>query len=280
MARVSRNRRRNYTDSARQQVVAAQRPPETLNKTILDLLPVFEVTEKHQLRQLQSQSPREAIFRDCFVDNGSEYSLQIMPNAYRGESSTPNHPVLSEARMVHPAGYSLDSHALSQRSLSIESICQNSDDGENDYLKYRGHIPGLIPGQGSSSRGASSCAQWQCGGILKKASSSASPPFVLDTPSPVAIRYYRSTPSQNATTPSATRFPSAGVHWDDMALGYGRGSDHANAGAVVYQERGSRSLDLSPDRASVVPWNHSQGKSKSPAWNAYCSQPEIARRHS
>ncbi|KAJ1907194.1 hypothetical protein LPJ81_000910 [Coemansia sp. IMI 209127] len=278
MARVSRNRRRNYTDNARNHVVAAQRPPETLNKTILDLLPVFEVTEKHRLRQLRSQSPREAMFRECFVDNGSEYSLQIMPSACHGESSTPIPPGLAKTQIIQSGGYGLDSHAISQRSLSIEGSHRYSD----DYMHYCNRIPGTIPEEGCSSQGASNCAEWQYGGILKNTSPSAAPHFALDTPSPVAIRYYRSTPSQDATPSCPTRCPSAGVHWDDMALGYSHGGGgYPNKGTVFYQERGSRSLDLSsPERASMVPSNHLQRKSKSPAWNACRSQPEIARKHS
>ncbi|KAJ2217079.1 hypothetical protein EV179_000846 [Coemansia sp. RSA 487] len=286
MARVSRNRRRNYTSGGRQHVVSAQRPPETLNKTILDLLPVFEVTEKRRLRQLQSRSPRASVFREGFVDNGSEYSLQIMPSACRGESSTPNPAMSAKTQLIQHGGYGLYSHARSQRSVSVGSSRRYSE----EYMHYCNHIPGMVPEEGCSRQGAAGYAQWQDSGFVKNnnrrtpishplSSSSATPPFAPATPSPVAIRYYRSTPSQDATPSSPTRCPSSGVHWDDMALGYSRG-DYANTGTVVYQERGSRSLDLSPDHGFVAPSDSLQRKLKSPAWNAYRSQPEIVRKHS
>ncbi|KAJ1923252.1 hypothetical protein EC988_010434, partial [Linderina pennispora] len=54
--------------------MTAVRPPETLNKSILDILPVFEVTEKLTLRRIYMRSPRFA-FDECFDDECSdEYS--------------------------------------------------------------------------------------------------------------------------------------------------------------------------------------------------------------
>ncbi|KAJ2648712.1 hypothetical protein GGH99_007848, partial [Coemansia sp. RSA 1285] len=284
MARVSRNRRRNYSENVTQHIISAQRQPETLNKTILDLLPVFEVTEKHRLRQLQLRSPRPAALRDCFIDNGSEHSLQIMPSIYRRESSAPDPIDPVDFPTIKSGGYRLDSRVNTRRSLSMCSGQQISE-GE---MHCSNHMPEMSPTAGSNSHPMDGCVQPQTSGSSKKPdhctplsqqSSSATPPFALDTPPPAAIRYYRSIPSQDATPSGPTRCPSAGVNWDDAMLGYGR-DNYINTGTVVYQERGSRSLDLSPDYESAALPDHHQNKPLASAWNPCCSQPEIARKHS
>lgn len=66
MARVSHTRR-NHEQIRQQLVTRAQRQPDTLNKTILDMLPVFEITEKYKLRRLQTATigPRISKQMEC-----------------------------------------------------------------------------------------------------------------------------------------------------------------------------------------------------------------------
>ncbi|KAI9506667.1 hypothetical protein BX070DRAFT_218302 [Coemansia spiralis] len=279
MARVSRNRRRHHSESITQQVVTTHRTPETLNKTILDLLPVFEVTDKHRLRQLQTCSPRDIALRECFADGSSEYSMQYMPNVCRGESSTPNYPTPVKSR-GQSAGYGLDSRANSPRSLSIHDSRQcREEEG-----RCQGRLPGEFPEMQCSAQGGVEPSEWPNKTDSKRPerrnqhrSASPTTPFSIDMPPAAAIRYYRSIPSQDATSSGPTRCPSAGVHWDDMMLG--NNNAYMNTGTVVFRERGSRSLDLSPDRQTAVPLDHSLRSAQPPAWDSSHSQPEITHKH-
>ncbi|KAJ2846570.1 hypothetical protein IWW36_004288, partial [Coemansia brasiliensis] len=112
MTRVSRGRRRQRGEHIEHHIAAASAPPTTLNKTILDMLPVFEVTPKRQLRQLQISSPQA--LNECFGDGTSTYSSP--PVAFRDIAGC--YESTSYAAKV-PGGYNLESGKA--------SICSAAD---------------------------------------------------------------------------------------------------------------------------------------------------------
>ncbi|KAJ2322880.1 hypothetical protein GGH92_011034, partial [Coemansia sp. RSA 2673] len=126
MTRVSRSRRNRYQEQVHQQIASAQRHPETLNKTILDLLPVFEVTEMRQLRQIRAATPCAAL-ASCFGGESASSGAQRMSGACVAESSTPMFPL----RKLEAANdqYDLESDTDSQDSVPLA------------YLRYSSNWP-------------------------------------------------------------------------------------------------------------------------------------------
>ncbi|KAJ2797880.1 hypothetical protein H4S07_005833, partial [Coemansia furcata] len=116
MTRVSRSRRNRYQEQSRQQIVASQRHPETLNKTILDLLPVFEVTAKRELRLIHACTPR-AEFTNRHTGDTVGCSTQSTPMARSAECSTP--ATIQSMTASLDGGYAIESEKSSQDSIPL-----------------------------------------------------------------------------------------------------------------------------------------------------------------
>ncbi|KAJ2021605.1 hypothetical protein IWW57_004866 [Coemansia sp. S610] len=278
MTRVSRSRRNRYQEQARQQIVAAQQHPETLNKTILDLLPVFEVTAKRELRLIRSCTPR-AGFSNCFTDDAIGCSTQPVPVASSTECSTPT-PIQSMTASLD-GGYAIESEKSSQDSIPLA------------YLRFSARQPGrdrpLEPAAGALCKATTDdieMAAWENNCTSNKhfkrpaGRSVRMSPCSIGTPAPVAIRYYRPNTSQATTPQFSSRHSTAGYNWEGSTPGRNPEA-RMDFGAVVYRERSSQSLDL--DHAAGLgglgdATEHAQkcAATRAPHW----SQPDIAHRRS
>ncbi|KAJ2616411.1 hypothetical protein H4S08_000802 [Coemansia sp. RSA 1365] len=268
MTRVSRSRRRQHNEEARHHIIAANAPPQTLNKTILDLLPVFEVTERRQLRKLHTLTPTPgAAFSECFAETHLGCSSTFARNNTDACESTVQ---WMTPRKIHApmGGYGLDSGKSSLYSVSTgnhihdvggEPICGNSYKSDTSML--------------TSNHGAVELAE------TKKREQSPLPratdgaPFAVEAPAPAAFRLHGRSATRSATPPTSGRRSAARGNWDSLTPGYDTCAVDINIGGIFYCERSSRSLDLGSERefsASTTATQHPCA-----AWMAYQSQPEI-----
>ncbi|KAJ1809029.1 hypothetical protein LPJ56_006030, partial [Coemansia sp. RSA 2599] len=283
MARVSRNRNRHQDERIRQQIVAAQRPPETLNKTILDLLPVYEVTEKRQLRLLHSSQSPDLPLNECFLDNCGEYGSTHRPGELACNSEGSMVKMRTNDMDALVGGYDLESvssipyEACSTNCAATESALDSGADrvgcnkaGDVELMEWQpdrrfAEMPGDWPGMQRKRRSPSS----------------------IEPPMPVAaassrfpLSRFKRTSASQSISPSAsasTRHSSAGyLHDEALSAGSSR-KVLINAGAALYHERSSRSrsLDLSPGRE--ISFESSGAREPEPAWLVHSSQPAIAR---
>ncbi|KAJ1835503.1 hypothetical protein LPJ63_001055 [Coemansia sp. RSA 2711] len=144
--------------------------PTTLNKTILDLLPVFEVTAKRQLRQLQAGTPR--VLNECFSDSISAQSVVM------GCEGSNSHKLAAPT-----AGYGLDSGKA--------SLCSDSGAGHS-YVSDTSVLTGNC--------GAVELPTWR---RLKRTPSPCRMARAIETPPPAILRYYG-----DSATPPLARMPS------------------------------------------------------------------------
>ncbi|KAI9474665.1 hypothetical protein BX667DRAFT_387836 [Coemansia mojavensis] len=241
MTRVSRGRRRQRGDHIEHHIAAASAPPATLNKTILDMLPVFEVTPKRQLRQLQISSPQA--LNDCFGDETSTYSSP--PVAFR---ALPGSCETTSYAAKNAGGYDLDSGKA--------SLCSAADGaGGQSY----GSETSIL----ASNQGATELQVW-CS--TKK----RIPSHDINLPAPAAFRFYAN--SSRSATPASARHLVVGERWyttPDTSRG---STADANAGTVMYRARSTQSLDMTPERDTP--------ERPAAAWVGGYSQPEIARHAS
>ncbi|KAJ1864413.1 hypothetical protein LPJ78_003367 [Coemansia sp. RSA 989] len=241
MTRVSRGRRRQRGDHIEHHIAAASAPPATLNKTILDMLPVFEVTPKRQLRQLQISSPQA--LNDCFGDETSTYSSP--PVAFR---ALPGSCETTSYAAKNAGGYDLDSGKA--------SLCSAADGaGGQSY----GSETSIL----ASNQGATELQVW-CS--TKK----RIPSHDINLPAPAAFRFYAN--SSRSATPASARHLVVGERWyttPDTSRG---STADANAGTVMYRARSTQSLDMTPERDTP--------ERPAAAWAGGYSQPEIARHAS
>ncbi|KAJ2448728.1 hypothetical protein EV183_005288 [Coemansia sp. RSA 2336] len=241
MTRVSRGRRRQRGEHIEHHIAAGSAPPVALNKTILDMLPVFEVTPKRQLRQLQTCSPQA--LNECFGDETSTYSSP--PVAFRAISG---HCETTPYAAKVPGGYNLDSGKA--------SLCSAADGtGGQSY----GSESSIL----ASNQGGTELQVW-CS--TKKRTSSHG----IDPPAPAAFRFYAN--SSRSATPASARHLAMEEHWyttPDTSRG---STADANAGTVMYRARSTQSLDVTPERDTP--------ERPAVAWTAGYSQPEISRHAS
>ncbi|KAJ2160208.1 hypothetical protein GGF46_002417 [Coemansia sp. RSA 552] len=270
MARVSRVRRRQHSEHVRQEIVSASAPPRTLNKTILDLLPVFEVTEKRQLRQLQAHSPG-TVLAECFADDTQSAAPPSAAGVECGEGSTPR--AIPQKAAVPTGGYGLDSGKSSLCSEPGPAVHAGASGGQS----YGSHTSVL-----SSNQGAMELSRWQEASWPKKrgppsqsSRSLRAVPFAVETPPPAACRYYGRSATHSATPPASMWHSSSGTRWGTpMASEWGQDMC-VNVGAVVYRSQSTQSLSLTPERDGLG--SPGQIRPPYPAWLAHQPQPEITR---
>ncbi|KAJ2783673.1 hypothetical protein H4R18_001583 [Coemansia javaensis] len=240
MARVSRGRRRQH-ESIQQQIAAASAPPQTLSKTILDMLPVFEVTEKRQLQQIQMQTPRIAL-SGCF-DGRSSADEAVGGGALDTAACGCSTSRIGLGYIGAPmGGYGLDSGKSSLRldaAMIDESAADSSQSCDSDDEVLAGNQGAvelsIFPGaRGAGKRGPTPPLGSERAGRL-----------AADSTPPVALRYYGRDASRSATPAASGRHSTRLARWDD-----GTPDVYVRAGVIAYRGRSTQSLDLSPDRAS------------------------------
>ncbi|KAJ2061913.1 hypothetical protein GGI17_002790 [Coemansia sp. S146] len=278
MTRVSRSRRNRYQEQARLQIVAAQRHPETLNKTILDLLPVFEVTAKRELRQIHACTPR-AGFANCFTDGAVGSSAQPVPMASSAECSTPT-PIQSMTASLD-GGYAIESEKSSQDSIPLAylrySMRQSAIDRSLESVT--GVLCNTTVDDIELTAWENNCTSKKCNRRSVGRPTRISPSSI-DTPAPVAIRYYRPSTSQAVTPQFPSRHSTAGYNWEESTPG-GNPEAYMNIGPVMYRERSSQSLDIDyavahRDLGDATEHAQKYAATRAPHW----SQPDIAHRRS
>ncbi|KAJ2634229.1 hypothetical protein GGF40_004330 [Coemansia sp. RSA 1286] len=284
MARVSRNRSRQQNERVRQQIVAAQRQPETLNKTILDLLPVYEVTEKRQLRLLHtSPSPRLAM-DECFLDNCRECASSRRSNELACNSEGSMVKMRADDIDALAGGYDLESvSSVPYLTCSADGMLAENATGSKigrPECNEAGDVELMewLPDRGC----ANMPGNWSGIQCKRRSPSSIEPPLPVAAMSsrfPVS-RFSRATGSYSVS-PSAsasTRHSSAGYLHNEQQLVSSNHGVFINTGSVLYHDRSSRSrsLDLSSGR-EVSTESRSTTRDPEPAWLAYSSQPAIAR---
>ncbi|KAJ2356195.1 hypothetical protein IWW50_001018 [Coemansia erecta] len=241
MTRVSRGRMRQHDARMRHQL-AGNVPPPTLNKTILDVLPVFEVTAKRQLRQLHTGSPQA--LGECFNDGTSTCSLP--PGECVGSTSQ-----MPRKMYISACGYGLDS---GNASLCSEAMAGKSYGSDASVLTGNMDAVELAAWPGDNKPMPPPPA------MFRRHGSSATPESAytdLDT---------RATPDRAYANINMRVTPDRA--YDDLDTRY------ADVGAVTFRARSTRSLDLTPEHESVK-----AGRRASEVFVAQ-SQPEIGRRAS
>ncbi|KAJ1729426.1 hypothetical protein LPJ61_003527 [Coemansia biformis] len=276
MTRVSRGRRRQQ-EGMRQHIVAASAAPQTLSKTILDTLPVFEVTDKHQLRPIQAQSPRVAL-NECFAERYADYGT---PSAAAAVAAS--HACEGSASRTEPAkgavqvfgGYDLDSGNSSLCSVPTRDSRCLGDDSANGHF-YRGPASIVL----ASNQGAVELSRYPAVSGAKKGDLSPPPGAssigrltACSTP-PVALRYYGHDAFRSATPPASARHSAGEACWGDDTPGCSP-CMYLNAGAIAYREGSTQSLGRSPDRGSPMGAAHVQWPCE--ARLVHRSHPEISQ---
>ncbi|KAJ1806092.1 hypothetical protein LPJ77_003830 [Coemansia sp. RSA 2523] len=214
MTRVSRGRRQQHAMRIEQHIGSSV-PPPTLNKTILDVLPVFEVTSKRQLRQLHASEPQT--LGKCFGDSCSTYSLP--PNVCEGSTSHTPHKIAAPM-----SGYRLDSGKA--------SVCSDAH-GTRSYESNTSVLTGNLD---AVELGA-------CHGIKRP----MSPPAVFRRHGSSA------TPesSYNDYTDLDTR-PALDRAYANINVSATPDRTFADMGGVMFRARSTRSLDLTPDYETAM----------------------------
>ncbi|KAJ2641246.1 hypothetical protein GGF44_002208 [Coemansia sp. RSA 1694] len=277
MTRVSRSRRIRYQEQVRQHIAAAQQHPVTLNKAILDLLPVFEVTANRELRQIHACTPRVG-FANCFNDESPSCSTRPVPTAFTAESSTPA-PTQSKTASLD-GGYGIESEKSSQDSIPLA------------YLRYSARQPAIDRSPESATGALCGAAEvieltaWENNCASKKSNkrSAGRPmrisPCSIDAPAPAAIRYYRPSTSQAATPQYPSRHSTAGYNWEESTPGISPALC-MDIGAVMYREQSSQSLDLDlPAMPRGLGKAEGFAQKYADARVPHQSQPDIAHRRS
>ncbi|KAJ2798476.1 hypothetical protein H4R20_004805 [Coemansia guatemalensis] len=268
MTRVSRGRRRQHNEEARHHIIAANAPPQTLNKTILDLLPVFEVTERRQLRQIHTLSPTPgAALSERFAETGLGCSSAFTAGDTNACEGTAQWMV---PRKIHApmGGYGLDSGKSSLCSVLNECHLDVSGGSAS------GHSYGSNASVLTSNHGAVELTE------AKKRSQSPLPrsargvPFAVEAPAPAAFRRHGRSATRSATPPTSGQRSASRGRWDSLTPDYGVCAADMNIGSIFYRERSSRSLDLASEREL----SEGTATTQQPcaAWMGYQSQPEIA----
>ncbi|KAJ2659470.1 hypothetical protein IW148_004203 [Coemansia sp. RSA 1199] len=214
MTRVSRGRRQQHSMRVEHQI-ASSVPPPTLNKTILDVLPVFEVTSKRQLRQLHASEPQT--LGKCFGDSCSTYSLP--PGVCEGSTSHTPHKIA-----VPMGGYRMDSG-----KASMCSDAHGTRSYESDASVLTGNLDAMELGA--------------CHGIKRP----MSPPAVFRRHGSSA------TPesSYNDYTDLDTR-PALDRAYANINASATPDRTFADMGGVMFRARSTRSLDLTPDYETAM----------------------------
>ncbi|KAJ2746389.1 hypothetical protein GGI20_001385 [Coemansia sp. BCRC 34301] len=277
MTRVSRSRRNRYQEQARQHIIAAQRHPETLNKTILDLLPVFEVTTKRELRRIHACTPR-AGFANCFNADSPGCSARPGPLVYSAEPST-SVAIQSKTASLD-GGYGIESEKSSQDSIPLA------------YLRYSAHqlaidrSPELAAEALRNTADDIELTAWEYNCASKKNSRRSTArsirvsPCSIDAPAPAAIRYYRPSTSQAVTPQYPSRHSTAGYNWEGSTPGIDP-TLCMDIGAVMYRGRSSQSLGLDPPAVSRGPGKADECiQTYADTRVPHQSQPDIAHRRS
>ncbi|KAJ2710116.1 hypothetical protein H4R19_003906 [Coemansia spiralis] len=239
MTRVSRGRRRQQ-DGMRHHIVAASSSPQTLSKTILDTLPVFEITDKYQLRLIRAQSPQVAL-NECFSGSYSDHEEPAMDAAARDAPS----PCAKPGQCVVPAcaagigscGYALDSGNSSLCADDTSSYC-DSDDIVLASNQGAVELAGYPEVPSAKRREATPFSDT---GSFGRIASCSTPP--------VAFRYYGRGALHSATPSPPVRYSVGDTRWDGSTPDGGPGM-YVSAGAVTYRAGSTQSLSRSPDRGT------------------------------
>ncbi|KAJ1895244.1 hypothetical protein LPJ66_004712 [Kickxella alabastrina] len=286
MARVSRNRNQRHTEHIRQQIVTAHRPPETLNRTILDLLPVYEVTEKKQLRKISAFCSPRVAFNECFADDASDYSSDDdIPIGMRYDPRIPMQKFSPGISEPLSGGYGSESANNMQYTAAAASHYHRSSFPNSHFADGNCDADGDVEMTEWETSGAPRMpGKWPMPRIMHTIPSSIEPPPSVAAPIFATSRYrnYSAAGSSTPLAPTSTRHSSAGCYlYDDLVPDDSQGI-YINAGSVVYQDQStrscSRSLDLTSDRE--ISAESSYVKKPNSAWLMHRSQPDIAQRQS
>ncbi|KAJ2083649.1 hypothetical protein H4R24_000607 [Coemansia sp. RSA 988] len=268
MTRVSRGRRRQHNEEARHHIIAANAPPQTLNKTILDLLPVFEVTERRQLRQIHTLSPAPGTalterFGEARLGSSSAFTA-------RETDGCEGVAQWMAPRKIHApmGGYGIDS--------GKSSLCSVPTNGRQEVGggTASGHSYGSDASVLTSNYGAVELSE------AKKRAQSPLPrtardvPFAVEEPVPAAFRCHGRSAARSATPPISGRQSESRGHWNSLTPEYNTCAVDMNIGSIFYREQSSRSLDIMLERESSAGTVAAQQPCA--AWMENQSQPEIA----
>ncbi|KAJ1859624.1 hypothetical protein LPJ73_001768 [Coemansia sp. RSA 2703] len=292
MARVSRNRSRHQTERVRQQIISAQRPPETLNKTILDLLPVYEVTEKRQLRRVHAFCSPKAVTNDCFVDNCSDCDNSPRATELANVSNDSMSKIGPQQTEIVAGGYDLE-------SISSHSFDLPATGGYCREFTPESQLKPMAP-MVCNDNGDMELSEWQSTACDSKMPGDWShmchkhrSSHPIEPPSPVAAvpsrhnvsRYGRTSASSKSVSPSTSvsaRHSSTGYSPNQLLPSSASGYQdmYINTGSVAYnyQSSRSRSLDLGSQRSVSAETKYTAEPET--AWLIHSSQPAIARRQS